>query len=328
MYIPVMNNQQSSAIKFFVLADSHAKYVPSRLSTPSYSLITRSISGLKWVDNYDPKLSVYALLSLPEVQSSLIQASAVLFLVGTNSVRILPARQIISQVQQLIFYVQKTYPHLNQPEKISVSLTFPCYKLTRRFPTVQSLISNINQYNDELIALSSQMNFKILNFYIKKSHLRFDNMHIQDCLVDYITDSIFDHFDQVIKTIPTSSSITTTTDPNPPSRLSSTLGQGETTKKSKSRAVLDRKNKKRFEQLKLKRQQHTIKRKIHHQWTSALIKEYLELLQVKYSRIPPVYNRILRIVFNSQHDQDLGDKQLELDIFDEKHYQEFISKKN
>jgi hypothetical protein len=110
------------------------------------------------------------------------------------------------------------------------------------------------------------------------------------------------------------------------STSSSTSDQVKSTKKSKSRAVLDRKNKKRFEQLKLKRQQHTIKRKIHHQWTAALIKQYLVLLQVKYSRIPPLYNRIVRIVFNNQHDEDLGSTQLGIDIFDENHYQEFVNK--
>jgi hypothetical protein len=320
-----MNNQQSSSINFFVLADSHAKFIPSNFSTSSYSLITRSIPGLKWIDNYDPKLSVYALLSLPEIQSSLSQAKAVLFLVGTNSVRILPARKIVSQIQELIFSVQQNYPHLNQSGKISISLTFPCFKTTCRYPTEQSLISNINLYNKELISLSSQLNFNILDFHINNYHLANDNMHIQFRFRDHIINSIINHFDQVIETIST-----TTTDSNPslPSTSSSTSDQIEPTKKSKSRAVLDRKNKKRFEQLKLKRQEHTIKRKIHHQWTAALIKQYLDLLQVKYSRIPPVYHRILRIVFNNQHDQDLGEKQIGIDIFDENHYQEFVNKKD
>jgi hypothetical protein len=320
-----MNNQQSSSINFFVLADSHAKFIPPTFSTSSYSLITRSIPGLKWIDNYDQKLSVYALLSLPEIQSSLSQANAVLFLIGTNSVRILPARKIISQIQELIFSLQQNYPHLNQPGKISISLTFPCFKTTRRYPTEESLISNINLYNEELILLSSEMNFNILDFHITNNHLANDYMHIQFRFRDHIINSIINHFDQVIETI---SITTTTTDPNPslPPTSSSTSDRVKSTKKSKSRAVLNRKNKKRFEQLKIKRQQHTIKREIHRQWTATLIKQYLDALQVKYSRIPPVYNRILRIVFNNQHDQDLAAEQLGIDIFDENHYQEFVNK--
>ena len=69
-----------------------------------------------------------------------------------------------------------------------------------------------------------------------------------------------------------------------------------------------------------------MKRNIHHQWTAALIKEYLDSPQVKYSRIPPVYKKVLRIVFNNQHDQDLAAEKVGIDTFDEKHYQEFISK--
>jgi len=132
-FIPVMNNQQSSSINFFVLGDSHARSIPATFSTPSYNLTRTSISGLKWIDDYDRKLSVYALLSLPEIQSSLSQANAVLFFVGTNSVRMLPVRQIIFQIQDVIFPVRRRYPHLNQHGKISISLTFPCFKTNGRY---------------------------------------------------------------------------------------------------------------------------------------------------------------------------------------------------
>ena len=63
------------------------------------------------------------------------------------------------------------------------------------------------------------------------------------------------------------------------------------------------------------------------QWTVALIKEYLDSLHVKYTRIPPIRQKIVRIVLHNQHEQDLADEKLGIDIFDKKHYQEFVSKK-
>ncbi|CAF3195199.1 unnamed protein product [Rotaria socialis] len=322
-----MDNLQSSSIKFFVLADSHAKFIPATYTTSSFSLITKSIPGLKWFDRYDDKLSVRAMLSLPEIKCTLSEASAILFFVGTNSVRVFPAREIIPQIQQVVLFIQQTYPHLSQHGKISISLSFPCSKTTARFPTEQSLLSNINIYNEQLQSLSAVMNFNILNFHITNNHLAQDNMHIHFRFRDLIINSIINYFDQVNQTIsatiitPTSTSAT-----DPTSSLSLPSDQTIINKKSKSRAVLDRKNKKRFEQLKLKRQQHTIKRKIHHQWTAALIKEYLDSIHVKYSRIPPVYNKILRIMFNNQHDQDIAAEQIGIDIFNENHYQEFVNK--
>ncbi|CAF2146102.1 unnamed protein product [Rotaria magnacalcarata] len=292
-----MDNPPSSSINSFVLADSHAKFISTTYTTLSFCLIARSIPGLKWFDYYDAKHFVHAILSLPEIKFALSQATAMLFLVGTNS---------------------STW-------KISISLTFPCSKTTARFPTEQSLLSNINIYNEELQLLSAVMNFKILHFHMINNHLAQDNMHIH--FRHHIFNSIIHHFDQVNQTIstaiitPTSTSIA-----DPTSSLPSSSDQIKINKKSKSRAVLDRKNKKRFEQLKLKRHQHTIKRKIHHQWTAALIKEYLDSIHIKYSRIPSVYNKILRIMFNNQHDQDTAAEQIGIDIFGENHYQEFVNK--
>ena len=323
-----MENQQSTSMCCFMLADSHGKSIPPTLFTPTYKLITRSIPGLKWIDIYDSKLSVFALLSLAEIQSSVSQANSILFLVGTNSVRVLPANQVISQVERLISFVQQTFPHLHQSGKISIVLTLPCFKITRRFRTEQSLLSNINLYNEELKLLSSKMNFNIVDFSVSCTHLANDNMHIHFSVRHHIMNSILNHFDQVINSlITTTTSTTSEVTPSPPILSStSTSDEEQSCKKSKSRAVLDRKNKKRFEQLKLKRQQHTIKRKIHYQWTAALIKIYLQSLQVKFSRIPPVHNRVLRIVFNNQHEEDLAVEQLGIDVFDEKHFEDFINK--
>ena len=115
-----------------------------------YSLtpVTRSISGLKWIDYRQHELSVYDVLSWPETQSSLSKADGILFLIGTNSVRILRAEHIIPQVQQVISYIHRNYSHFSHPGKISISLTFPCFKTTRSFPSTNQLMSNINFYNE------------------------------------------------------------------------------------------------------------------------------------------------------------------------------------
>jgi len=332
-----MNNQHSSSVKFFLLADSHMKFIRSTFTTPSYDLVTRAIPGLKWIDKYDQKLSVYALLSLPDIQSSLSQANAVLFSVGTNSVRIIPATEIISQVEQIILFVQQSYPHLNQPEKISISLTFPCFKTTRRFSTERSLMSNINLYNEKLKLLSSHMNFNIIDFHITDSHLANDNMHIQSRFQDRIFNSIINHFNQIVQTTSTTITITTE-DSNPPlasaststpaltSTGTSTSNKEQTSQSSfRNQEALQRRNEQRHLKMKIKQQQHVIKRKIHHQWTIPQIKQYLDSLNIHYARIPSIYKNIFRLKFSNQDEQDSADAQLGIDVFDENHYKEFIN---
>ncbi|CAF1427052.1 unnamed protein product [Adineta steineri] len=316
-----MNNQQSPSMNFFVLADSHAKRIPKFISTSSYSLVTRSISGLSWINDTKPELSIYALLSSSDIRSSLSQADAVLFFVGTNSVRFFPAREIIHQVQQIIFSVQQNYPHLNQPGKISISLTFPCfYPLRGRF--LEDLIYNIHVYNEQLRFLSTTMNFNILDFHITNYHLDGDKMHIQPRFLGYIINSITNHFDQVIETV------SPPTLPTPPTPPASAVPDNKKAPQSSNRSseALQLRNKKRHEKRKEKQQKHQIKRKIHYQWINDEIKQYLDSLNIKYAYIPPVYGNILRIQFNNKIDQDFADEHLGFDIFNENHYKEFVNK--
>ncbi len=112
----------------------------------------------------------------------------------------------------------------------------------------------------------------------------------------------------------------TSTDPIP--ELASKPSQSS----HRSREAITRRNKKRHQKLNIKRQQHKIKRKIHHQWTMIQIKQYLDLLHIKHARILPIYKKILRLQFNNQHDQDFADEQLGIDVFNENHYQEFVNK--
>jgi hypothetical protein len=309
-----MSNQNSSSINCLVLADSHASLIPPIVATSSYNLIIKSISGLKWKHDDDPVRSVYALLSLSDIKSSLIQASAVLFLIGTNSVRMIPAYEVICQVRQVIFLVQQKYPHLNQANKISISLTFPCVKRSNRFPT-SSLMRNINLYNEKLKVLSSEMNFNILDLQITRNHLGRDRMHIDSHLTYLILNPIISHFNQLILTPSTTSTTSNSTSDEPKASQSS----------FRSRESIQNRNKQRHDKRKLERRQHVIKRKLYHQWNISQIKQYLESLHVRHAYIPHFYNNILRLQFNNQEDQDFADSKLGIDIFNEYHYKTFIN---
>lgn len=123
-----------------------------------------------------------------------------------------------------------------------------------------------------------------------------------------------------------SSSTSTTTDSTPPLQSTSD-SQKLPQSSSRSREAIQRRNKKRHQKMKIKQRQHTIKRKIHHQWTILQIKQYLDSCHIRYARVLPIHKNILKIQFNNQDNQDFADTQLGLDIFNENNYKEFISNK-
>ncbi|CAF3741604.1 unnamed protein product [Rotaria sp. Silwood1] len=123
---------------------------------------------------------------------------------------------------------------------------------------------------------------------------------------------LISHFNQLIPTPSTTSN--STSDETKPSQSS-----------SRSREAIQCRNQQRHEKRKLKRRQHVIRRKLHHQWTIPQIKQYLDSLHVRHAYIPHFYNNILRLQFNNQQDQDFADSKLSIDIFDENHYKSFIN---
>ena len=114
------------------------------------------------------------MLSLPDIGSYLSEADAILLMVGTNSVRILPSWRIIEQVRETILFIRQAFHHLNKTKSINIALTFPCLKTTNRFPNKYSLSYNIDRYNHELKRLSLEVNFTILDFQITEYHLARD----------------------------------------------------------------------------------------------------------------------------------------------------------
>ena len=114
----------NQSIKFpykhcFVCVD-YDEIISSPFATSSYDLITRAIRGLEWMNDYDKERSVYALVSLPDIHSSLSPSKCCFILSWNEFCKNITSKTIISQIQQIIILVQQNYPHLNQPKRISI----------------------------------------------------------------------------------------------------------------------------------------------------------------------------------------------------------------
>ncbi|CAF1612735.1 unnamed protein product, partial [Didymodactylos carnosus] len=118
----MLDRQQKQKPSFFILSDSHGKFIqPS--STPNYTTYITSIPGLRWYDNKHIELSAIDLIKKPEITSFLSSCSVLVLLIGTNSTRSTAATQIIQQVQHLIENVRHDYKHLNDYQNLAVVLT-------------------------------------------------------------------------------------------------------------------------------------------------------------------------------------------------------------
>ena len=84
-----------------------------------------------------------------------------IFTIGIYFVRIISTVEITSQEKKTLSSVGRDHVYLNEAREVSVSLTFPCGKTTRRFPTETSLMLIIHSYNEHRVSLSSAANFNI-----------------------------------------------------------------------------------------------------------------------------------------------------------------------
>jgi len=87
---------------FLILTDSHGKFNPPIVTTTHYNVITRLVSSLQWIKNYNNQLCIRSLVPSTSISSLLSSCADVLFLIGTNSVRNTTALQIIEQVKDII----------------------------------------------------------------------------------------------------------------------------------------------------------------------------------------------------------------------------------
>lgn len=201
----------SNLTRILLIGDSHLQYSHSYFAKSSYDVIVKAIRGLKWIDYFNDNLSVSSLLLSSEIQSILISTKAVFFLVGINSIRITQAKQIVHEIKDIILRLKYTFPHLNYSGGITISLSFPCFKTSKRFSTKTSLSSNIHSFNRRLILLSKEIAFQTLDFHINHDDLAHDNMHLRSysyhrlfrSIIFYFT-KLFPHSTMNMSTIPLS----------------------------------------------------------------------------------------------------------------------------
>ncbi|CAF2051975.1 unnamed protein product [Rotaria magnacalcarata] len=154
-----MSHSHPNNQNFLIIGDSHIKHIPTHIFTNHFHIVTRSISGLRWLNPRNPQLCVYHLVTQSDLSSFIDTISNILFIVGTNSVRNLPAPQVITELHYLLNYLYTRYPHLNSYNKIMIAKTFQCLKPSYAFPNVDLLQHNITLYNDMLVPLSHQYHF-------------------------------------------------------------------------------------------------------------------------------------------------------------------------
>jgi len=63
---------------YFVLSDSHAKFVPSITTTSSHQIVVKAISGLKWLDEYNQQLSALSVIQTPNISSYLSSVKSII----------------------------------------------------------------------------------------------------------------------------------------------------------------------------------------------------------------------------------------------------------
>jgi hypothetical protein len=320
----------STSPTYFVLSDSHAKFVPRSIVNPTYQLVVKSVSGLKWFDPRNHELSAFAVLQTPSISSHIQSAAAVMLLIGTNSTRSFVASEIIHQVQSFIPLLRDLHPHLTDPRSIVVvatfpcrkasftfpcrkasftfpcrkasftfpcrkaSFTFPCRKASFTFPTPSLLRDNIHHYNEQLLVLTQRLQFTLVNFEVTENHLSHDNIHLHHHHTDLVHRSICAYFDQVSR--PPS--------PPPPPKVH-----------LRSKEAVSRRNRRRHEKLTQLQHQFFITRAVESPWTLQHVKQFLREHLIRFAKLPPIYRNQLRIQFNNPIDLQTADALLPHNVF-------------
>jgi hypothetical protein len=290
---------------FLILSDSHAKYFPPIVNTPTYKQITKSISGLQWINPYNPALCARSLISSSSISSLLSLCNNVLFIIGTNSIRTTIAPQIITQIDDIIDLIRSQHPHLIHQQNITIASVFPCFKVSSLFPTHDLLSSNINQYNYHLRELSSRKNFHVLDIPITGDHLHHDGMHVHVTHLPNLYNFIQQYFDAIIQHQTKSNR-----------------------SKRRSRTAITRRNKRRHEKLRKRQAAQTVVRPIARIWKLSDLKDYLKYKNIKFNRLPEIRNHQLRLQFTHLVHQQQAENILAFNDFDDNSYYNWISHKH
>ncbi|CAF4317045.1 unnamed protein product, partial [Rotaria sordida] len=183
-----------------------------------------------------------------------------MLIIGTNSLRFVDAVQAVQHAAHTIQYIHTNHPHLNQKQHITVAATFPCYNTSNFFPSIHSLLSNIQLYNEALTALSDQLNFTFIDFHVTDIHLSADRMHLHPDYRYLIPNSITNYFNSISQ------------------------HQTSSHTHTRSQSAIQRRNQRRHAKLKLKQQQFSIKRPIDLNWKPIHVKQVLKRYNIKSAR--------------------------------------------
>ncbi|CAF1491589.1 unnamed protein product [Adineta steineri] len=297
-FLPSLNliKQQPSTTfpLYFVLSDSHSTFVPPLITTSSYQIVVKSISGLKWFDAKQRHLSALSLITTPPYASYFTAATKVLFLIGTNSVRLFNTSELLSQVEQFLTILRTNHAQFSNTNNTHMVACFPCRKLSNHFSSYSSLEANISSYNRELIRLSNLLHFNVIDFHVSNHHLGIDNLHIDKPYRNLVSNSITTFF----ASLPTESPSSSTTKIN-----------------RRSLEAIKKRNTTRHHKMAQIQKELVISRSIEQPWTLKNVKDFLHKQQIKHAKVPPVRNNKVRLQFNTISDLHQTDEALPIDTF-------------
>jgi hypothetical protein len=263
-------------------------------TTSAHRLIIKSISGLRWLFTNNRALCATYQLQQSNVSSYLSSSKSIMLLVGTNSIRSSRTPIIIDQIENLIHLLRHLHPHLNSKDSINIVATFPCLKTSTFCRSYSSLTDNILLYNTQLLALSTILNFTVVNLGLEQHHLSPDNIHISCQHQHLVQDGIFNYFHQLI---PISISLST-----PPVNR-------------RSNEAVHRRQKHRLERRADVFKRFFIKRSIIPPWNIQSVKTFLQQQHIKFAKVPPIHNNTLWIQFRNTASLEAANNQLPHNIF-------------
>ena len=285
---------------FLIIADSHSECLQHTVITSHYSISTYFISGLRWFNQYDYNLSLFSLIQTEKFSSLFSTTSNALFLVGINSVRNLPAPEVIQQLDQFLVFLFSTYCHLKQG-KIIITTCPPCLKPSNRYSNISLLQNNIDLYNQLLFCLSSKHNFSVLDLQISFDWLGFDRLHINNTCREQFSNIILNHINNITINHDVSTNVST-----------------------RSRLSISKRNRKRNSKIRNIQKSFTLIREISPKWTYYHIKNFLRFNQISFGRLFILSHHTLYLHFNNSSLLQRADQTLSTNIFNDDNFFRWI----
>ncbi|CAF1532288.1 unnamed protein product [Rotaria magnacalcarata] len=295
-----MNNLSSILPTILILSDSHGRNLQTNTITSHYQVKTISVSGLQWKNVYDQSLCLFSLIHQDQFSSLISSTSYLLLLVGTNSLRNLPATEVINQVDDILHFLYSQHHHLIN-QKIIITSCIPCFKISRRFPTVASLMNNIHYYNQLLFELSSENYFLYFYLQVPTHWLGNDMIHVTSQHRHDFSNSFLNYINSL--------------------QIHTTL---QTRHNIRSREVVSRRNKKRNLKLKQIQKLYTLTRQLSPLWSYTHVKHYLKYLGIRYGSLSIISNNMLNLRFNNVFHLNHANDILSLNIFDSNSFTRWV----